>query len=227
MQRSDDGIILRQAVTEANGGFSFGDVSSGGPYELRVEGHDHAPVLRPGLWIAPNQRLDVGTLWLADGVRVNVEVRSFDGRPLENAVVRAFTTGAGSTPFDSLRDPSPVAAARSGSDGWARFEGLPPGTWTFTAERAGYARRGLIGVTVRDGVDEESFHVALERGYRLSGRVLDRHTIFSTIWGIDHIPNSRTLDQHISQLRKRIEVDPKHPDIIQTAHGVGYRFDES
>ena len=58
------------------------------------------------------------------------------------------------------------------------------------------------------------------------GKVLDRYTIFSRVWGWDHIPNSRTLDQHISQLRKRIERDPKRPDIIQTVHGVGYRYDE-
>ncbi|MBN1516880.1 winged helix-turn-helix domain-containing protein [Candidatus Sumerlaeota bacterium] len=37
--------------------------------------------------------------------------------------------------------------------------------------------------------------------------------------------NSRTLDQHISQLRKRIEHNPKDPQIIQTVHGVGYRYD--
>ncbi|MCA9443162.1 MAG: winged helix-turn-helix domain-containing protein, partial [Candidatus Omnitrophica bacterium] len=33
------------------------------------------------------------------------------------------------------------------------------------------------------------------------------------------------LDQHISQLRKRIELDPKDPKIIRTVHGVGYRYD--
>jgi hypothetical protein len=164
---------VRELKTATTGGFTFGDIPPGGPYELRVESSDHAPVLRPGLWLTPSQRLDVGTLWLADGVRVGVEVRSFDGRPLADAVVRAFATGSGSAPFDAPRDPAPVAAARSGTDGWARFEGLPPGSWTFTAERAGYARRGLIGATVRDGVDEETFHLALERGYRLHGRVLD------------------------------------------------------
>ena len=42
---------------------------------------------------------------------------------------------------------------------------------------------------------------------------------------LEHLQNSRTLDQHISQLRKRIEVNPKHPQIIKTVHGVGYRFD--
>lgn len=57
------------------------------------------------------------------------------------------------------------------------------------------------------------------------GRVVDRVTLFRIAWGLDHIPTSRTLDQHISQLRKRIELDPKNPTLIKTVHGVGYRFE--
>ncbi len=57
------------------------------------------------------------------------------------------------------------------------------------------------------------------------GQVIDRNTLFNKIWGLDHMPNSRTLDQHISQLRKKIELDPKNPTIIQTVHGAGYRYE--
>jgi DNA-binding response OmpR family regulator len=57
------------------------------------------------------------------------------------------------------------------------------------------------------------------------GQVLNRNLIFNECWGEDYFPNSRTLDQHVSQLRKRIEVDPKSPRIIRTVHGAGYRFD--
>lgn len=66
----------------------------------------------------------------------------------------------------------------------------------------------------------------LELLHRHAGRVLDRHTLFREIWGLNHIPNSRTLDQQVSQLRKRIERDPKAPEIILTVHGVGYRYEE-
>jgi len=61
--------------------------------------------------------------------------------------------------------------------------------------------------------------------YSSRGRVLDRNTIFNHCWGEDYFPNSRSLDQHISQLRKRIEIDPKSPAIIRTVHGAGYRFE--
>jgi DNA-binding response OmpR family regulator len=57
------------------------------------------------------------------------------------------------------------------------------------------------------------------------GKVLDRDTIFNICWGMNYMPNSRTLDQHISQLRKRIERDPKNPKIITTVHSAGYRYD--
>lgn len=61
--------------------------------------------------------------------------------------------------------------------------------------------------------------------YDRRGQALPRHTIFDECWGEMYFPNSRTLDQHISQLRKRIERSPRNPRIIRTVHGVGYRFD--
>jgi len=57
------------------------------------------------------------------------------------------------------------------------------------------------------------------------GKVLDRNAIMNECWGMDYMPDSRTLDQQISQLRKRIEIDPKNPRIILTVHGAGYRHD--
>jgi DNA-binding response OmpR family regulator len=67
----------------------------------------------------------------------------------------------------------------------------------------------------------------LELLYRHAGEVVDRNTLFNHAWGEDYLPNSRTLDQHISQLRKRVEIDPKQPRLIRTVHGAGYRYEES
>ena len=57
------------------------------------------------------------------------------------------------------------------------------------------------------------------------GTVVDRNTLMNHAWSQNYFPSSRTLDQHISQLRKRIELDAKNPQLIQTVHGVGYRYD--
>ncbi|GEP44953.1 response regulator transcription factor [Brevifollis gellanilyticus] len=57
------------------------------------------------------------------------------------------------------------------------------------------------------------------------GKVVDRNQLADEVWGIDYFPESRALDQHISQLRKRVEKDPASPRIIRTVHGAGYRFE--
>lgn len=57
------------------------------------------------------------------------------------------------------------------------------------------------------------------------GEVLDRDTILNRIWGVKYRGTTRTLDQHIARLRKKIEKKPAAPAIITTVHGVGYRFE--
>ena len=61
--------------------------------------------------------------------------------------------------------------------------------------------------------------------HRERGKVVTRDSLFNECWGRDYLPSSRTLDQHISKLRKAIEREPKAPAIIHTVHGVGYRYD--
>jgi DNA-binding response OmpR family regulator len=63
----------------------------------------------------------------------------------------------------------------------------------------------------------------LELLHEHAGQVVARDTILDRCWGIDYFPESRTLDQHIAKLRKRIEVDPANPQIIETVRGAGYR----
>ncbi|MEH6579160.1 MAG: response regulator transcription factor [Amphritea sp.] len=58
------------------------------------------------------------------------------------------------------------------------------------------------------------------------GKVVDRDALFNHCWGRNYLASSRTLDQHISKLRKAIELDPREPRIISTVHGIGYRFDD-
>ena len=43
------------------------------------------------------------------------------------------------------------------------------------------------------------------------GQVIDRDALADLAWGADFFPESRAVDQQISQLRKRIEADPSHP----------------
>ncbi len=53
------------------------------------------------------------------------------------------------------------------------------------------------------------------------GRVVARHRLFERVWGLDHVPNGRTLGLHVGQLRKRLEVDPRAPPGFLAVRGVG------
>ena len=55
-------------------------------------------------------------------------------------------------------------------------------------------------------------------------RVLDRDRLLDAVGGRDWQPYDRSVDLHISHLRKKIEPDPKKPTLIQTMRGAGYIF---
>ncbi|PXA05363.1 DNA-binding response regulator [Coraliomargarita sinensis] len=55
-------------------------------------------------------------------------------------------------------------------------------------------------------------------------RALSRDDLLNAAWGIDYQGTTRTLDQHVSQLRHKIEPDPAKPVYILTVHGYGYRY---
>lgn len=57
------------------------------------------------------------------------------------------------------------------------------------------------------------------------GEVVERESLFKRVWDTDYTGDTRTLDVHISWLRKAIELDPDHPKFLHTVRGVGYRLD--
>jgi two-component system, OmpR family, response regulator len=55
------------------------------------------------------------------------------------------------------------------------------------------------------------------------GEPISRIDLLRRAWP-DAIDNPRTVDTHVLSLRKKIELDPRHPDLIQTVRNVGYRI---
>jgi len=59
------------------------------------------------------------------------------------------------------------------------------------------------------------------------GIAFSRDDLLNSVWGFEYSGETRTVDVHIRQLRKKIEKDDAHPTIIETVRGRGYRFRES
>jgi two-component system, OmpR family, response regulator RegX3 len=57
-----------------------------------------------------------------------------------------------------------------------------------------------------------------------AGEVVRRETIMDEVWDPHWFGPTKTLDVHISWLRKKIEDDPSHPRYITTIRGIGFRF---
>ena len=58
-----------------------------------------------------------------------------------------------------------------------------------------------------------------------AGTLLTREQLLNDIWGYEVFPTTRTVDNHIARLRKKIEDDPETPQYIRTARGAGYLFE--
>lgn len=56
-------------------------------------------------------------------------------------------------------------------------------------------------------------------------QALAREEIFKRVWETDYTEDTRTLDVHISWLRKALEEDSTHPQLIKTVRGVGYKLE--
>lgn len=60
--------------------------------------------------------------------------------------------------------------------------------------------------------------------WKKKNTTVSRDDLLTEIWGYDETPTTRTVDNFILKLRQKIEIDPNHPKIILTVHGVGYKM---
>lgn len=56
------------------------------------------------------------------------------------------------------------------------------------------------------------------------GEAVHRHDLLNEVWGYDAIPTTRTVDNFVLDLRKKLEMNPSKPKHIVGIKGIGYRF---
>ena len=54
-------------------------------------------------------------------------------------------------------------------------------------------------------------------------QVFTREVLLEQVWGYRHAADTRLVNVHVQRLRSKIEHDPKHPDVVVTVRGVGYK----
>jgi len=83
----------------------------------------------------------------------------------------------------------------------------------FTATRDGHA----VDLTAKE-------FAILQLLVRAQGEVVSRDRILDEVWGAGEMLDSRRIDTHIVNLRRKFEDDPANPRFILTVYGEGYRF---
>lgn len=94
---------------------------------------------------------------------------------------------------------------------------------------AGSIRLDLERRQVKCGSRETHLTPRMTRLLRMlmdhSGEVVERKFLFRRVWKTEYTGDTRTLDVHISWLRRAIEEDPRRPKRLKTIRGIGYRLD--
>jgi DNA-binding response OmpR family regulator len=57
------------------------------------------------------------------------------------------------------------------------------------------------------------------------GEPVTRERFLDVVWGYGAFPTTRTVDNHIASLRRKLELDPENPRWFKTVHGVGYKLE--
>jgi len=68
-------------------------------------------------------------------------------------------------------------------------------------------------------------YAIMEYFIKHEGEVVHRHELLDEVWGYDVMPSTRTVDNFILDLRKKLEVNPSKPKYIISVRGAGYRFE--
>jgi DNA-binding response OmpR family regulator len=95
-----------------------------------------------------------------------------------------------------------------------------------TKGRLQFDRDKMRALVIADG-NEQDLHLTLQE-FRLlihfashEGHVLSRDQLLTAVWGHNTHVGDRTVDRHISSLRRKLE---GQPEFIESVHGLGYRF---
>ena len=97
--------------------------------------------------------------------------------------------------------------------------GGAPSSFTFGGVQVDAKRYCVCGADGEQAISDKELKL-LTFFHEHPEEVLSRDALLNAVWGVSYFGSTRTLDQHIAQLRKKLG----EPSPIETAHGVGYRY---
>lgn len=172
-------------------------------------------------WMLPDGTGAEVLKWIRENLGWDVPVMVITARDDEDTVVAALKMGADDYLVKPLKSMELLArldnAARRVKPG-----GLPVlrlGSYEVDVQRH---RLALDGVAVALTQKEFDLSVYL---FQNPGKLLSRDHLLNKIWGLNTEVDTRTVDTHISRLRKKLHLDGSKGWKLTPIYGYGYRFD--
>jgi len=211
------------------------DLARGVRFNLEQEGYAvaHAPDARSANSLLGAERFDLVLLDLnlpdGDGLEILSALRA-SGRKLpvlcltargqETDVVMGLSLGAD----DYVKKPFGVAELLARIDALLRRAGVAdPGRLRFKEVEVDLEARRAIHADREEELTPIELDL-LKYLHERRGQAVRREQLLRELWGLGPRASTRTLDNHVARLRRKLERDPARPRLLVTVHGVGYRL---
>jgi DNA-binding response OmpR family regulator len=222
----EDDEIVRRAIrlTCEREGYAVAEVDRGAPVASRAEAF-HPDIVLLDLMLPDTSGFDVCRDLRRRGQQMPILILSAKSEEID--VVLGLEIGADDyilKPFRPRELLARIAAhlrtARERSGGASR-EG--PARLAFRGLVIDLAERRVSRPAGEVNLTHTEFDL-LSCLARNAGQVVSRQRIMDAVWGFGHPLDTRVIDVHVRNLRRKIEDDPSHPRYILAVPGVGYRF---
>ncbi|MBL8524663.1 MAG: response regulator transcription factor [Betaproteobacteria bacterium] len=231
--REQKQLVARVAIIED-------DATAGEAIVKWVEEMGHQPMLFPdaGKFLAARAAHSASLLILDWGLpdMSGLELLRHVRGPLQCSAPAVFCTSRGD-------EADVVEALRAGADD---FIVKPLRKQELQARVSAVLRRSVVEVAEMRELEVAPYKLDLvARRIRLNDRVVElqnreyelavllfqnlntvvsRERIVQTLWGMEPMETSRTLDTHVSRLRRKLELTPANGLTLQSVYGLGYRL---
>ncbi len=153
---------------------------------------------------------------------IRTAVIMLTGRDAEDDKIRGLDTGADDYVTKPFRMQELVARIRAVRRRHVEKEGKIH-SFAFGNVEVDFERQTVVknGETIEMSTCESELLRLLVARH---GDAVSREVILTEVWGYGVAPDTRTVDNHVVRLRRKIEDDSRQPKHILTAHGKGYKF---
>ncbi|MDH4274586.1 MAG: response regulator transcription factor [Gammaproteobacteria bacterium] len=177
-------------------------------------------------WVLPDLPGDKVLEWVRERVDWHIPVIFTTGRSDESDVVLALQKGADDYMIKPLRQAELIARIRALNRRSHALGTEPANVLDFPPYQFQPRQRLLTlnGTTVT--LTQKQYDLALFL-FNHVGRIMSRGHLLESVWGVTPDLNTRTVDIHISRLRKKLELDARHGWQLNTVYQHGYRLENT